>query len=167
MLCLYVWGSHWGLPSIDPACLSVISYLQLVSEEWKVVECSNPNISPTGELPVLRDGLNWITGVHNIISHLKKNGLNADENLTDKQKADSLAFASYLEESVYDILLFAWYVDSKNFIEVIRPLYAGLLSFPMQYFIPAQLRSSARERLEIHGIESVGDTGIIIDKDKK
>ncbi|CAG8816077.1 24260_t:CDS:2, partial [Cetraspora pellucida] len=91
MLCLYIWGSSWGLPSIDPACLSVISYLQLVSDEWKVIECSNPNVSPTGELPILKDGLNWITGVHNIINHLKKNGLNADENLTDKHKADSLA----------------------------------------------------------------------------
>ncbi|KAF0444830.1 Tom37 C-terminal domain-containing protein [Gigaspora margarita] len=167
MLYLYVWGSHWGLPSIDPACLSVISYLQLVSDEWKVVECSNPNVSPTGELPVLRDGLNWITGAHNIISHLKKNGLNVDENLNDKQKADSLAFSAYIEECVYDILLFAWYVDSKNFIEVIRPLYVRLLSFPMQYFLPTQLRNSAKERLERHGIESIGDTGFIIDKDKK
>ncbi|CAG8546001.1 8706_t:CDS:2 [Scutellospora calospora] len=167
MLCLYIWGSHWGLPSIDPACLSVISYLQLVSEDWNVIECCNPNVSPTGELPVLRDGLNWIAGVHNIINHLKKNGLNVDENLTNKQKADSLAFTSYIEECAYDVLLFTWYVDSKNFVEVIRPLYAGLLSFPMQYFIPTQLRDFAKERLTRHGIESVGDTGFLMDKSTK
>ncbi|RIB05539.1 hypothetical protein C2G38_2047515 [Gigaspora rosea] len=142
MLCLYVWGSHWGLPSIDPACLSVISYLQLVSDEWKVVECSNPNVS--------------LTDTHCRRTSCIKRWTELDHR-----------FTAYIEESVYDILLFAWYIDSKNFIEVIRPLYARLLSFPMQFFLPTQLRNSAKERLERHGIESIGDTGFIIDKDKK
>ncbi|CAG8837345.1 3623_t:CDS:2, partial [Cetraspora pellucida] len=63
--------------------------------------------------------------------------------------------------------LFAWYVDSKNFAEAICPLYARLLAFPMQYYIPTQLRNYAKERLARHGIESVGDIGSILDKNKK
>jgi sorting and assembly machinery component 37 len=49
MFTLYVWGPNWDLPSIDPGCLTVIVYFQLlVSEEWGIIECNNPNISPTG-----------------------------------------------------------------------------------------------------------------------
>ncbi|CAJ0847550.1 17205_t:CDS:2 [Entrophospora sp. SA101] len=92
MLELYTWGEALGLNSIDPKCSSIIAYLQLfVQEEWGVVECNNPNISPTGELPLLKDGLEWISGTNKIIKYLKKKGYDADENLSDKQKADSIA----------------------------------------------------------------------------
>lgn len=123
MFTLYVWGPGWDLPSIDPGCLTVIVYFQLlVSEEWGIIECNNPNISPTGidlfqsfiiircyiilknhiikfstsqgELPVLKDGVEWIAGVNNIIRYMKRKGFDADENLTTRQNADSVAQVS-------------------------------------------------------------------------
>ena len=124
MLTLYVWGPGWDLPSIDPGCLTVIVYFQLlVSEEWGIIECNNPNISPTGtepfqyfftatgaikilsqlnndnlfsqgELPVLKDGVEWVAGVSNIIKHVKRKGFDADEDLTAEQNADCMAQVS-------------------------------------------------------------------------
>ena len=47
-----------------------------------------------GELPVLRDGVEWVAGVNNIIKHMKRKGFDADENLTKRQSADNLAWVS-------------------------------------------------------------------------
>ncbi|CAI2171521.1 11502_t:CDS:2 [Funneliformis geosporum] len=110
MFTLYVWGSGFDLPSIDPGCLTVISYFQLfVTEEWCIIECNNPNLSWTGELPVLKDGVEWVTAI--------------------------------------------------------RPLYGRLLAFPINYFIPGQMREIAKSRLEKYGIVSVGDRDFLVDKD--
>ncbi|CAJ0633603.1 13515_t:CDS:2 [Entrophospora sp. SA101] len=146
MLELYTWGEALGLNSIDPKCSSIIAYLQLfVQEEWGVVECNNPNISPTGELPLLKDGLEWISGTNKIIKYLKKKGYDADENLSDKQKADSIA----------------------NYTDKIRPLYAKLVSFPMSYFVSRQLRKNAKERLKKYNVATFRDFGVIVNnKDK-
>lgn len=46
---LYIYGPAFGLPSIDPQCLAVISYLSIVShQEYTIVECNDAGISPTG-----------------------------------------------------------------------------------------------------------------------
>ncbi|CAG8542140.1 16885_t:CDS:2 [Rhizophagus irregularis] len=156
MFTLYVWGPGWDLPSIDPGCLTVIVYFQLlVSEEWGIIECNNPNISPTGELPVLKDGVEWIAGVNNIIRYMKRKGFDADENLTTRQNADSVA------------QLYLWYADTKNFTQAISPLYGRLLAFPINYYIPNQMREIAKTRLEKYGVISVGDQGFLVDKELK
>ncbi|CAG8570203.1 8284_t:CDS:2 [Diversispora eburnea] len=93
-----------------------------------------------------------------LIHSLFRKGLDADEHLNSRQKAD---------RKVYDALLFSWYVDSKNFTEEIRPLYAKLLAFPIRYFTPTQLRDAAKARLERYGVVTVGDLGVLLDKDKK
>ncbi|CAG8827021.1 28452_t:CDS:2, partial [Dentiscutata erythropus] len=49
----------------------------------------------------------------------------------------------------------------------IRPLYAKLLAFPIRYFTPTQLRDAAKARLERYGVVTVGDLGVLLDKDKK
>ncbi|RIA95437.1 outer mitochondrial membrane transport complex protein [Glomus cerebriforme] len=156
MFSLYVWGPGWDLPSIDPGCLTVIVYFQLlVSEEWGIVECNDPNISPTGELPVLKDGIEWVAGVNNIIKYMKRKGFDADENLTTRQIADIVA------------QLYLWYADTKNFMQAISPLYGRLLAFPINYFIPDQMREIAKTRLEKYGVVSVGDQGFLEDKELK
>lgn len=49
---LYIYGGAFkGLPSIDPQCLALISYLSIVShQEYTIVESNDPGISPTGTL---------------------------------------------------------------------------------------------------------------------
>ncbi|CAO3634536.1 unnamed protein product [Cunninghamella echinulata] len=54
-------------------------------------------------------------------------------------------------------MLFTWYSDSTNFIKVIRPTYAKLLSFPSRYFIPIQLKKNAKARLLKYDVEIISD----------
>lgn len=45
---LYVWGSAFNAPSIDPKCIVIEAYLRLVKQEYTVVTCNDPQTSPTG-----------------------------------------------------------------------------------------------------------------------
>lgn len=45
---LYVWGPALNTPSIDPKCIVVQSYLNLIKQEYTIVKCNDPQLSPTG-----------------------------------------------------------------------------------------------------------------------
>lgn len=46
---LHVYPGKWDLPSIDPASLAAVLYLQLaIPHRFSVIECANPDESPSG-----------------------------------------------------------------------------------------------------------------------
>lgn len=49
MLDLYVWGSAFGLPSIDAECLAIITYLHnsLSSTDWRLIPSNDASVSPS------------------------------------------------------------------------------------------------------------------------
>lgn len=94
---LHVWGPAFGLPSIDPHCLAAIAYLQqaVPAGKWVVTASSNPTISPTYELPALRDGDIWIGGFRNIFHYLAQHSSGKwilDVGLSEQEGADCIAY---------------------------------------------------------------------------
>ncbi|RCH84916.1 hypothetical protein CU097_005975 [Rhizopus azygosporus] len=154
---LYVWGPALNTPSIDPKCIVVQSYLNLIKQEYTIVKCNDPQLSPTGELPILKDGSVWVAGVDRILTHLSKHKKDANADLSPEEKADYLAYSALAQSNLYDVMLYTWYADSTNFIKVIRPTYAKSLSFPARYIIPIQLRNNAQARLSRHKVEIISD----------
>lgn len=66
---LYIYGGAFGLPSIDPQCLALISYLSIVShQEYTIVESNDPGISPTGTIFFLSLFLSPFSLVHVLVS---------------------------------------------------------------------------------------------------
>lgn len=53
MLDLHVWGSAFGLASIDAECLAIITYLHssLSPGEWRLIPSNDPSISPSSMRP--------------------------------------------------------------------------------------------------------------------
>lgn len=51
MLDVHVWGSAFGLPSIDPECLALITYLYNAapSTAWRLIPANDPSISPSSK----------------------------------------------------------------------------------------------------------------------
>ena len=49
MMELHVWGSAFGLPSIDPECLAIITYLHSSSpaSDWRLISSNDPSVSPS------------------------------------------------------------------------------------------------------------------------
>ncbi|CAO3687010.1 unnamed protein product [Umbelopsis vinacea] len=141
---LYVWGPALDAPSIDPSCVALEAYLRVTNANFTVVYANDPQLSPTGQLPLLKDGPVWVAGAK-------------------QQIADSLAYITLIEEKLYDCLLFTWYADQTNFVKTIRPTYAKLLTFPTRYFVPIRLRNNAKARLEKYEVEIKDDDSSSLD----
>ncbi|KAG5753371.1 hypothetical protein H9Q69_001657 [Fusarium xylarioides] len=152
MLDLHVWGSAFGLPSIDPECLAIITYLHssLPVSAWRLVPSNDPSVSPCNTLPALyREGV-WVSGFGPIVEYLtdKSIGDNLDAGLTDIQQADRVAYAAFLSAHAAPLLDLSLYVSAANWSATTRPAFSTLLSFPLTWTVPPLLRAEAVKRVE-------------------
>lgn len=126
------------------------AYAKFAGAPLKVHKIANPWRSPTGSLPALKtseDGS--LSQPHKIIIHLRKQKYNADYDLSAKEGADTLAFISLLEEKLLPALIYAFWVDSKNYVEVTRRWYAENIPFPLNFYLPTRMHSHALDRLRL------------------
>ncbi|CCJ29049.1 unnamed protein product [Pneumocystis jirovecii] len=152
---LHVHLPGFDLPSIDPYCLSVICYLQITTPGlYSLIYSNNDTLSPTGKLPALRDSGTWIGSWNNIINYLKQKGFDADDFLTDIQKADIIAYESLIHGFGFDLTLFNIYVDDENYSNVTRPLYyEKYFPFSTSYLTLMYTRNFAKKRTEYFKIK--------------
>ncbi|XP_015706858.1 metaxin-1-like [Coturnix japonica] len=101
---LFCWAGGWGLPSVDPDCLAVLTYARFTGAPLKVHRVCNPWKSPSGHLPALKtsDG-GIISNVEQIIAHLKKQSRAVQ--LPALHCADTLAFMALLEEKLLPVVV--------------------------------------------------------------
>ncbi|KAJ1080658.1 hypothetical protein NDU88_000852 [Pleurodeles waltl] len=146
---LYCWIGAWGLPSVEPDSLAVLTYARFAGAPLKVHKISNPWRSPSGTLPALKTSDNGVVcQTHKIIAHLRKQKYNADYDLSATQGADTLAFVSLLEEKLLPAHIHTFWVDSKNYVEHTRKWYADVIPFPLNFILPNQMHKRHLERLQ-------------------
>uniref|UniRef100_A0AAY4DA04 Metaxin n=1 Tax=Denticeps clupeoides TaxID=299321 RepID=A0AAY4DA04_9TELE len=137
---LFCWKGNWGLPSVDADCLVVLAYARFAGAPVKIHKIANPWRSPTGSLP------------------LRKQKYNADYDLSAKEGADTLAFISLLEEKLMPALIYALWIDPKNYAEVTRKWHGENIPFPLNFFLPSRMQGQQLERLRLisgkHGLEA-------------
>ncbi|KAF8855798.1 hypothetical protein BDZ45DRAFT_654884 [Acephala macrosclerotiorum] len=160
MLELHVWGPTFGLPSLDAHCLAAIAYLQqaVPRGKWQLIASSDPALSPTNELPALRNGEIWIGGFRNIFHYIAQMSAGEwvlDAGLPEQEGADCIAFSSFVESHGQPLLDLSLYVSSQNYSEVTRPLYNTIQSFPLPYLTPPAIRAAAKQRTEHLGLSSL------------
>ncbi|KAM8794319.1 metaxin-1 [Eudromia elegans] len=147
---LFCWTGGWGLPSVDPDCLAVLTYARFTGAPLKVHRLANPWRSPSGSLPALRTrDAGVISKAQHIITHLRKQKFNADYDLSAQQGADTLAFVSLLEEKLLPVLIHTFWVDAKNYVEHTRKWYAETIPFPLNFFLPNCMHKQHLERLQL------------------
>ncbi|KAM6039555.1 metaxin-1 isoform 1-T1 [Chlamydotis macqueenii] len=147
---LFCWAGGWGLPSVDPDCLAVLTYARFTGAPLKVHRVTSPWSSPSGRLPALKtreEGT--ISKTQQIITHLRKQKYNADYDLSATQGADTLAFVSLLEEKLLPVLIHTFWVDAKNYVEHTRKWYAETIPFPLNFFLPNCMHKQHLERLQL------------------
>ncbi|XP_040395244.1 metaxin-1 [Cygnus olor] len=147
---LFCWAGGWGLPSVDPDCLAVLTYARFTGAPLKVHRVSSPWRSPSGRLPALKTrDEGTISKTQQIITHLRKQKYNADYDLSATQGADTLAFVSLLEEKLLPVLIHTFWVDAKNYVEHTRKWYAETIPFPLNFFLPNCMHKQHVERLQL------------------
>ncbi|KAL2864159.1 glutathione S-transferase family protein [Aspergillus lucknowensis] len=157
---LHVWGPGFSLPSIDAQCLATIAYFSLLVPKgsWTLVASSDPTISPTQELPALKNGSIWVSRFRNIADYLRQysNGeWDLDGDLTALEKADSVAFSSFVESRAQVLIDLSLYVTSGNYYNSTSPAYGSILQWPNQWVLPPQLHAAAKARTESLGLSSL------------
>ncbi|XP_048731783.1 metaxin-1-like [Ostrea edulis] len=140
---LEVWSGEWGLPSFDHKCLAVQSYCKFSGIPVKVTARNNPLRSPSGSLPVFRNGDAVKCGVISIFEYLKEQNFGNDVSLSRKLQADNKAFLYFLEEKLKPAYLHSWWVDAHAFTETTRPLYAKACGFPLSLYVTKKMMTSA------------------------
>jgi sorting and assembly machinery component 37 len=112
-LTLYIWPHHWNLPSFDAECLACILYLQInFTGRYNVMECTDPDLSPTGTLPFLKHGDKIVATSKSITSYLSniKDGDDAGlrgngEKEERTSKAKRVAWSAYVNTHLKEILV--------------------------------------------------------------
>ncbi|CAG8972153.1 hypothetical protein HYALB_00009701 [Hymenoscyphus albidus] len=157
---LHVWGPAFSLASIDPHCLAAIAYLQqaVPRGKWALIATSDPALSPTNELPALRNGDIWIGGFRNIFYYLAQYSSGEwvlDAGLPELEGADCIAFSSFVESHGQPLIDLSLYVSSVNYTTTTRPIYNTIQSFPLPYLTPPAVRAAAKERTAHLGLSSL------------
>jgi len=110
----------------------------------------NEQNSPAG-LPALAVNHGQVvTDCRDIIKLLSKMGyvLDRDRNMTAQEKADMLSFTSLVEGKLYYVQLFNWWLEIENFSRVTHNIYGNKLSFPLNWWLPRQMKKNITQNLE-------------------
>jgi len=180
-LTVYSWPHLWNLPSFDADCLAVILYLQLAfPANYSIVECTDPDISLSGTLPLLVHNSTKISGVSSIFAYLSSldrkssewaHGTtalpNLDEALSNEQKAKSVAWKAYVNTHISNLVVrspllldiktktmqnHSLFVLEHNFTQVVHRDLVPLFPVPQRYYLPGRLRTALQPRLESAGL---------------
>ncbi|XP_061699669.1 metaxin-1-like [Syngnathoides biaculeatus] len=147
---LFVWEGDWGLPSVNSDCLVVLAYAQFSGAPLKVRKVCNPWRSPGGSIPALKTAhKEALWQPSDIIIHLRKQKYNADLDLSAKEAADGLAFVALVQQKLTPAVIYALWVDPKNFVEVTRRWHAERTGFPLGLFLPGRLRRHQLDKLRL------------------
>ncbi|XP_051168258.1 metaxin-1 isoform X2 [Leptopilina boulardi] len=145
---LDVWKGDWGLPSIDINCLQALAYAKFCKIPLKINATNNPYRSPNGQLPVLRHQYGIDYTIRNILQFFRKNNYCLDFGLSPKQCADVNAYETMLKEELFPALQFIWWVDERNFRQVIRPWYGKAMPYFLNYYYPSKYEKEAKTLME-------------------
>ncbi|KAI1153187.1 Tom37 C-terminal domain-containing protein [Nemania diffusa] len=156
---LHVWGTAFGLESIDPECLAAIAAFRHIfpSDGWSLIASNDASLSPDHTLPALFHHDTWISGYMNIVTYLIHHIASyarplADKDLTPQQEADLLAYSSYLSTRGSGLVALSLYASPNAWVELTRPAYSALLPFPLTWTIPTAIRAAAIEKAESLGM---------------
>ncbi|ODQ81497.1 hypothetical protein BABINDRAFT_159777 [Babjeviella inositovora NRRL Y-12698] len=156
MLELHVWGDD-SISPISPESLASAYFLasHLAPAQFSIVTSSNTNLSPTGQLPVLRDDKRIVDGYTDIVAYVTQH-YSADARIAELTGEATLlndGVIAYIRDKLQYITQFVLYIDSNNYTNFTRPLFQRYLPFPMMYNQPLKFYDAAEEACESIGLK--------------
>ncbi|XP_072272420.1 metaxin-3 [Pyxicephalus adspersus] len=144
---LRFWGGDWGLPSVHPESLVVLTYARFVGAPLKLnpVDYTWSSIQGFGPILISKDEVT--TQPTNILNFLRKQKYNADYVLSAREGSDTLAYIALLEEKLLPAMLHTFWVDAENYSSVTRPWYSSHTPFPLRFYLPGKMSREALNRI--------------------
>ncbi|KZT22102.1 hypothetical protein NEOLEDRAFT_1138443 [Neolentinus lepideus HHB14362 ss-1] len=140
-------------PSSSGFCQKLESYLRATSVPYEYVT-AYPFQAPKGKVPfVTMPSGEKIPDSHFIIRHLKATGVtkDLDADLTPAQKADSRAWQAWLEEIVYNCMVYERWIDDAGYVESAKE-FQDQAPWPLGSLLAWYFRRRIRNALYYAGI---------------
>lgn len=152
MIKLFQYPSAWSMPNASPFCMKMETYLRMTHRSFDIIQVADPRKSPKGKLPVISDNGKKIADSGLIIDYLQNTyGDDIDNQLTDVQKAEALAFRRLIEEHLYWVMVYSRWVDERYWPETNKAFFSHLNGV-VRYFLPQLIRNKIRKALYHHGM---------------
>jgi hypothetical protein len=103
-------------PSPSGFCQKVETFLRVTGTPYEDIK-TVPFFAPKGKLPYITHNGNTVPDSSFIIDYLVSSGTSRDPNapLTSRQKAESRAWQAYIEEVLYDSIVWTRWMDPKDY----------------------------------------------------
>lgn len=155
MIKLYQVPPVWGIPSISPACMKLETWLRIAEIPYQV-ELPDLATAPKGKIPYIDDDGIRMGDSTLIIERLKvKYDKDLDRDLSDAERAVSLAFRRMLKENFYWVIGHSRYLDEKNWAsyrEMMMNLLAPNQPPEIQQHVIEGLRATVLGQLKAQGM---------------
>ncbi|KIM25349.1 hypothetical protein M408DRAFT_17332 [Serendipita vermifera MAFF 305830] len=177
---LYVWPHFWNLPSFDIESLAAILYLQLAfrhhnhkheHHKYRLVECTDPDVSPSGTLPFLVHGTKKVSTFHGIVRYLESLDMGlADEGANKEgeshaiRRAKRVAWTSFVDSQLKDLVNHVLYAIPENYRKGQHTALVAHLPIPSKYYLPQRLRAVVQASLEPSGLWTVKEEEEVVKK---
>ncbi|MBL1430131.1 MAG: glutathione S-transferase family protein [Robiginitomaculum sp.] len=136
----------------SPFCIKLEVLLKMAKLPYQITIEGDPSKGPTRKIPFVElDGK--LIGDSGLIQNLleSKHGADFHENLSDEQKAISLAFTRLIEEHLYWVLVYSRWMEDENW-QVIKSAFFGQLPIPLRWLLPNIIKKQVLKNMVGHGI---------------
>jgi glutathione S-transferase len=152
MIKLFQPPASFNAANASPFCIKLEVLLKMANVPYKIIIEGDPRKGPTGKIPFVEiDGK--LIGDSGLIQNLleAEHGVNFHKNLSDEQKAISLAFTRLIEEHLYWVLVYSRWMEDENWL-VIKSAFFGQLPVPLRWFLPNIIKKQVLKNMIAHGI---------------
>eukprot|EP01137_Pigoraptor_chileana_P017000 Opistho-2@74430 len=119
-----------------------------------VHSATNPQMSPSGTFPFLRNGDTLVGGGAATLAHWRKAGHNIDADLSSLQGAETVAYTGLLGGSLDIARLHTLWAIDDNYREFTRSWYAQVAPFPVGAILTYNARREAVARIQAAGFDA-------------
>ncbi|KAF2883451.1 hypothetical protein ILUMI_22718 [Ignelater luminosus] len=143
-----VWEGDFGVPSVDPFCL----YLMTMLKVRKVnVTFENACMPSWRSIPSIQFEKKILTQEFDLVQAAMKirdnpTVLTIDNHLDANNRSRLMAYIKYFVESFEINFYFECWLNDANFEHAIKPWYNAVIPFPFNYFYLKRNRELARKR---------------------
>ncbi|XP_017776009.1 PREDICTED: metaxin-1 [Nicrophorus vespilloides] len=144
------WNGDYGLVSICPDCIRLITYLKFAKVPAEIHYKRNPYWFSESRFPIFRTGRYALTQYSSIVEQLRFMRYSLDFGLSCKNCSETLALMCQCTKMLEPLLEYTLWLDRSNFEQLTRPWYTKVMPFLLNVLYIKRRQSKARDLLEVH-----------------
>ncbi len=152
MLTVYILPAAWGLPSVSPFCVKLLTWLRMARIEHEVA-VGDLRKAPRGKVPWVDLDGEIFSDSELIIEALRERfPVRLDHGLEADQVARGHLIRRTLEEHTYFALVWDRWMDEERWREHLEPEVRKLVPPLLAWLLPGVIRGTVRKQLHQQGM---------------